>query len=121
MTIGDTSTKLSTGTETVKTRTDFTSKKSSFWSKGTFGKAETEIIQFAEQYKMEFGAFIDNKSFQFVYEWLKGSTDYYKDILSVNTNNALDAKLRGIIAGQKELITMLDFMRNAANKKQEKK
>lgn len=121
MTIGNEKSEITSGTDSIKSRTDFVSKKSNFWSKPGYGQAETEVIQFAEKYKMEFGTFIENKTFGFLYEWLKGSTDYYKEILSVNPNNALDAKLRGIIAGQKEILTMLEFMRNSAIKKQEAK
>ena len=109
--IGKEDAKLSTPQD-IRTRTDFKQQKAKFWDKGSYGKPEQEVIQFMSQYKMESGAWLDNKTFQFFYDWLKLSCDYYKDILSVNPVNTLDAKYRGMIAGQREILTMLEFMRS---------
>jgi hypothetical protein len=120
MSIGNADTQLSKEHE-VKTRTDFKQHKHKFWQKGSYGSAELEVIRFMESFPIESNGFITNPMFQFFYDWLKASCDYYKDILSVNPDNSKDAKFRGIIAGQREMLVMMDYMRKErpANKTQE--
>jgi len=109
--IGPNDTPLSKPKEVV-TRTNFEPQRKAFWGGKSYGEAETEVINFAQGHKAEFGAFLDNPTFQFFYDWLKESCDYYKDILSVNPDGNKDAKYRGIIAGQREILVMLQFMRS---------
>ncbi len=93
----------------VKMRTEFGNKKGLNDSK--LSQQEEKMAHLIRGNMTDASIFINCKTTGFLIDWLADSIDYYKELALFTDKTEALHEIRGIIRGQREILTMLEFIR----------